>query len=130
MQETAKFFGSDKDLEALSNTLIAAGFKKHEDNFIRASQSVIPASICFAIATGIASCIKAYLTARGKRMVTRETHGDKIVIKGDFSADEIERLLKIPYSLDIEDDVPPLPGPNRESEMGFHVAKKKKKKKD
>jgi hypothetical protein len=127
MNDRVKFYGSNEDLDALRDALTTKGLKEFEDNYIRASQDVIPVSISFVIGTGIGSCIKHWLTVRGKRMVTRETHGEKIVIKGDFSVDEIERLLKIPCALDIEDDIEQLPESNRESEMGFHVGQKQQK---
>jgi hypothetical protein len=127
MKEIVNFFGSKDDLDALQNALVASEFKKNDKIFLKASYDVIPASISFVMGTGIGSCIKHFLIVRGKRMVTRETHGEKIVIKGDFSVDEIERLLKIPHAFDIEDDAEPAANPNRESEMGFHVGMKKEK---
>jgi len=74
------------------------------DNIIHASHDVIPASITFIMGTGTGSVIKHWLTVHGKRMVTRETHGVKTTIKGDFTVAEIERLLTIPHFFDIEDD--------------------------
>lgn len=127
MKDRVKFFGSNEDLDALRSALTKNGFEEYEGIFTHASVDPVPVSICFVIVTGIGSCIKHHLTQRGKRVVTRETHGEKIIIKGNFSADEIERLLKISHGFEIEDDVEPLPEPNHESEIGFPVGLKKKK---
>jgi len=104
MKDNVKFFGPKADLDALRVALTTSGFQEVEDVFIKASQDIIPASIAFVMGTGFGMCIKQFLKDRGKRIVTRETHGDRIEINGDFSVDEIERLLKIPYAFDIEND--------------------------
>jgi hypothetical protein len=100
------FYGSDEDLAQLSKTLLAAGFREREEGPIQASESLIPHSIAFIAGVGIGKCIRTYLQTRGKRMVSRYVSPgeEKITIRGDFSADEIERLLSIPYNLDIEDE--------------------------
>jgi len=135
MQSQIKFFGSANDLAELRSELIANGIKEHEDNIVRASEKEIRnmvnsqvLSVSFAIIKGIGSAIKHYLTAHGKRMVTRETHGEKITIKGDFTVEEIERLLKISHAFDVEDDADKPTESNKESEMGFHVGRDKPKK--
>ena len=106
-EQVLRFYGSDHDLKELQKALSGAGFQRHEDNTIRASQSLIPHSIAFIAGVGVGKCIRVFLQTRGKRMVSRmiSEGEEKITIRGDFSAEEIERLLKIPYNLDIEDDV-------------------------
>jgi len=124
--EPLRFYGSDADLKALCEILTAAGFEQFHDTAIHASSSVPrEKSVAFLIVNGFGARIKAFLTMRGKRLVTREAHGEKLVIKGDFSAEEIERILKAAFSLKIEDDNEPPANPNRESEMGYHVGLKK-----
>jgi hypothetical protein len=100
------FYGSDEDLTELKKALSAAGFEEREDGAIHASENLIPHSIAFIAGVGVGKCIRTFLQTRGKRMVSRMvSEGQKkIIIRGDFSADEIEQLLKIPYNLDIEDE--------------------------
>ncbi|MFZ0826694.1 MAG: hypothetical protein WAO02_04650 [Verrucomicrobiia bacterium] len=108
MKNHSTFYGSDEDLAQLRQEIEKEDFTEYQGNFIRASGIPITPSFAVVIVVGIGSCIKKYLETRGKRMVTRETHGERIVIKGNFSADEIERLIQIPHSLDIVDEKMPL----------------------
>ena len=104
--KTLHFYGSDEDLSELRRALSAAGFQEHEENIIRASHDIIPASLSLLAGVGIGKCIREFLRTCGKRIVSRIVSGSKkkVVIRGDFSAEEIERLLMIPYNLDIEAD--------------------------
>ena len=105
-KKVLRFYGSDEDLSELRKALSAAGFQEHEENIIRASHNIIPHSISFLAGVGVGKCVRAFLQVRGKRMVSRMVSDseEKIVIRGDFSVKEIERLLKIPYNLDIKND--------------------------
>lgn len=100
------FYGSEEDLSALRKTLSEAGFQEHHDNVVRASHDLIPPSIAFIITTGFVTCIKTWLTLRSKRMISRmESKGQKkTIIRGSYSIKKIDRILRIPYSHNIEDD--------------------------
>jgi hypothetical protein len=131
MEETLKVYGSKEDLAALESELKKAGIERFFDNFVRASSKPSSPSISYVIVSEISSCIKFFLSTRRKRMVTRETHGERTTISGDLSVEEIERLLKIPHAFNIEDIEPePAAEPsNKESEMGFHVGIKENEEK-
>jgi hypothetical protein len=105
--QTIKFFGSDSDLRDLREALLQAGFKEHDEVIIHASHDIIPASITFIMGVGFGKCVRTFLQTRNKRMVSRMVSKGKkkTVIRGPFSIKEIERILKIPYSHNIEDDI-------------------------
>jgi hypothetical protein len=127
MKETWKVYGSKTELASLAKELKTAGFEEHPDEFVRASsQPAISVGITWIIVSGIGGVVKHWLTVRGKRMITRETHGERITIQGHHSAAEIEAAMNKSHAFDIEDDVEP-PNPNQESEIGYHVGINKQK---
>jgi len=105
MKNVTKFWGSKNDLDELRRELTKAGFEEHDDHVIHASENPIPPSLQIAILIGIGKCVKHFLKTRGKRMVTRLRDGEITIIKGDFTAEEIERLLKTSHGFDIQDDM-------------------------
>ncbi len=99
----AQIFGDAADLEALELALSGAGFSPQKQNLIQASEAAqIKELLIFAIGMDAGKCIRTYLQERSNRLVAR--HGDKVVIRGDFSTEEIETLLKASPGFNIEDD--------------------------
>jgi len=105
-KETIKFFGSATDLRDLQKALLDAGFQEDDKVIIHASHDIIPPSITFIMGVGFGKCVRTFLQNRGKRMVSRMVSKGKMktVIRGDFTIKQIERILKIPYSHNVEDD--------------------------
>src|ERR1017187_2447727 len=105
------FHGPSDDIEELRLAFIAKGFQEHKDTSLEAMDAttgqIAHHSIGFIAVVGIGQCIRVFLKTRGKRMVSREVSkkGEKLVIRGDYSADEVERFLKVPpHKKYIEDD--------------------------
>jgi|ERR1035441_5933263 hypothetical protein len=105
------FHGSADDIDTLRLALIAKGFQEHKDTSLEAMDATVGQmahqSIGFIAVIGIGECIRVFLKTRGKRMVSREVSkkGEKLVIREDYSADEVERFLKVPpHEKYIEDD--------------------------
>lgn len=130
MKEKWKVYGSKEDLSSLDSELKAAGFEEHPDVYIRASsQPAISISITWIIVSGIGGVVKHWLTVRGKRLITRETHGEKVTIRGYHSPAEIEAAMSKSHAFDIESDIEQPPEPTTsEDEIGFHTGKNKKSK--
>lgn len=107
MNKTFKIWGSDEDLHAFEEMFKDGGFDKCKDD--PTPSIVLPGmetmgtfppapSIKYDIVPGIGHCIKTILSTRHQRLVAKQ---EKIVIKGDLSADEIERLIKCSCFFDI-----------------------------
>jgi len=103
MKETFKIYGSDEDLHAFGKMFKDGGFDKCKDDPSPSimqpgmeTMGTFPAdtSIKYEVAPGIGNCIKKILAARHQHLVATGKDGKQIKIRGDLSANEIERLLK------------------------------------
>ena len=101
-----QFYGSGEDLDSLRKALAKTGVQESHDEVIKASGDLIPHSVTFIVSAGIVALIREFLKSRSKRMVSRMVSKgeEKITIRGDFSTEEFEKLLKVSYSINIEDD--------------------------
>lgn len=116
--------GQKEDIESLKNAMIEGGFDVSEgDNYVRAADPTTiaaRATLVVVMVKEISKCIQAHLKARGKRLIKYEKDGTKILIRGDFSTERIDEILKCCYMLGIEDDISET-SDSPPKEIGFHT---------